>query len=324
MLLTCRSTVRSLIPSSAAIARFVMPAASSRRTSTSARREAVGSVPRSRATTPRGGPGPAPRPSRRRPDEPRRTRAPPSPGRRAADSAIPINDSDARRLVRRVQAAARPWLPGATPECARASPSASRTAPSARAAMARRSGASATPAMRARSVRRGASRRAVAGGERDLDGGLEQPRPRDLVRAPRPPPGGSTVDAAFDLALRESKQGQTRLRPSSPLAGLAIGIVGLGERAAQSMELGLLVERLPDGGLGRWPRQPVAVPGAPRRSPPATRRGAAAARPDRRGTGRGTGRGRAANRTSASSADPSTPAHGGGRRSTGTPRSTAQ
>ena len=64
-----------------------------------------------------------------------------------------------------------------------------------------------------------------------------------------------------DLTLRQPQQGQPGLRGVSLLAGLAVGLLGLGVPATQPLQLGQLVEGHPDHPW--WPRrvgEPVARP----------------------------------------------------------------
>ena len=62
------------------------------------------------------------------------------------------------------------------------------------------------------------------------------------------------------VALCQPEQRQAGLRQAAPGAGLAVAGLCRLERPAQPVELGQLVDRLPDGRLGWRPQQPV--PGA--------------------------------------------------------------
>ena len=79
----------------------------------------------------------------------------------------------------------------------------------------------------------------------------------------------------IDLTLGQPQLRQAGLRLPSPLAGLAVRLLGLGELAAQPVELGLLVEGRTDRGLAGRLERPLAAPAAPRPWRPARRRAAA-------------------------------------------------
>ena len=252
------------------------------------------------------GPG---RPARRDPGPRRAARTPRGPprSRAAAPSRSPSCAAGLRRsgpgpgpLRTGRRAPATPPTPaGARASAPSTSPSASRTVPSVRAAIARSKRRIEPAGELAESigcVARGAN---VAGGQRDLGGGLEHPRPDQVVgrlghRAP------DRRGRRSDVALRQPQQRKTGLRQAAPGAGLAIAGLGrLRTPPRKPVQLGQLVDRLADGGLGRRPRQPLARALRPRRSPRPRRRGSASARRGRRGSCRGTGPGRAATATSA-------------------------
>ena len=117
----------------------------------------------------------------------------------------------------------------------------------------------------------------------------------------------------------EPQQREAGLRQAAPGAGLAIAGLGRLERAAQPVQLGQLVDRLPDGRLGWRSGQPLAralglvgrlAPGAVEAHQLGAEDEAVAAERDHVGL-----------RLATSVRAPrSTPARAGGRTSTGTPR----
>src|SRR6266542_883640 len=65
----------------------------------------------------------------------------------------------------------------------------------------------------------------------------------------------------IDLALGQAQERQTGLRLAPPAAGVAVGLLGLGELAAQPVQLGLLVAGRAGGGMSGRPAE--AFPGPP-------------------------------------------------------------
>ena len=207
MLLTCRSTVRSLIPRSAAIARFDLPRATSRKTSTS-RADAARPAGASRRRRRAGGVG--------RGAE-RRSAARAASSSIAADSASPRSRQrqpdilpDPRQVVRRVKLLPRPAR--RTGERRRGSPSANRPRPP----HSRRSprGAARPRALEAGQAVRGVARRLeVVAGERDLTRARAAAPGSDRSWTGRRPPEIAIAAAARPCASRRSARPGSGRRP---------------------------------------------------------------------------------------------------------------
>ena len=257
MLLTCRSTVRSLIPRSAAIARFVLPAASRRSTSTSragghpaarARRRPRRRAGRDRGAAPRSETRDAPPriPSRRYPRRRAAARRDRSPhGRGRSRTVRPASSQAMTRCAWR-----RARLVRHHP---RGGPRRPRVGRSRRGAAQRDAG---HPRQRVRGSR---AARQIADGERDLHQRLQQSRLRRCPHPPRRRPGGSPPRRP-SAGPGQAAAAPGRAPAGGPTACLAVRRLGIREVAAQPVQLGLLVERLADRGLRRRPREPLLGP----------------------------------------------------------------
>ncbi len=321
MLATCRATVFSLMTSSAAIARFVLPAGDEPDhldLSGSQRSRSVSPERRRRSRAWRSVRGPAGRRAggaRRGPPRARATHHRSSP---SAATSVGNQQPGPRHLVRRVERLPRLRRPTQRRECG----------PGIAFGEGHRSHGPGRHRAKKRRVRLRGDRPELLGGapcpanvpgrEQDLDGRLEQ------VRA-----GAGRVSSASALRIeiaawsarpwasrRSARPGSGR-RPR-PLA-LAIRRLCLpGTHRAVDVAL-------PDGSVpllrpaGRPDRPRGRRPRVPHPPPPAMPRGAGPARSGRAGTGRGTERGPAGLRTSGS-APRSTPGPGAGRTGPGTSR----
>ena len=154
----------------------------------------------------------------------------------------------------------------------------------------------------------------ITGGQQDLDGGgsiLARAALRLRIEENAPDRRGRGVD----LALRQTKQRQSRLRLASALVRARVGLFGLGELAAKSMDLAEAVERR----ARRRPRTSAAHTRPARRAPHHSSCPAAAGlRRDRADTRRDSARDRAASHTIAQ-ARSSTRTRGADRRSPDSP-----
>ena len=280
MLLTCRSTVRSLIARALGDRPVRQPG----------RRRAAGPRPRARSGRRDAAAAPVDRVDSagevRRRAEPlehlaggrrsrvRRRRRRRARGRRGRSRPGPAPPRTARRAP-----ATAPTRLRSTASAPATSPSASRTVPSGpgrHRAQERR--IDDRPASRAELVGGVAGRVDVAGGERDLDERLQQPRPGQLV--------GRLVDRSPDRRGRRSPTSPCARRSSaSPgsgrrpqRAGLAVAGLGRLELAAQPVAArpaGRYASPTAGSGGGRDSHSRAR---RPRRSPRATRRGSASAR----------------------------------------------
>ena len=98
-------------------------------------------------------------------------------------------------------------------------------------------------------VRGQSGRRRRPGGQHDLDQRLQQAGAgKDAGRLV----GGTRQGGRRDLvlALRQSQEGDPRLRPATEPAGASVRRFGICERSPESMELGRLVHRLAEGFIG--------------------------------------------------------------------------
>ena len=276
MLLTCRATVFSLMPSSSAIARLVLPVATRRSTSTSRAVSARGSGAagmRERAHPPRVRAGAElPEDLARRVELHRR-------GVLVAERAAGEPDEHPRparprRAPRARASAPHAWRSAASARCGRPSPS--RTAPRRLRGHRVEQRRAAGCASRDELVGRRAGRTGLARGEHDLDARGEHRRA--ARRGSRASSSARRIAArrGVDLALRQPQQREPRLRVASPAAGLPVALLGLRELAAQPVELGQLVKARADRAVrpaGRARQSHARSSLAPAR--PARRRAAA-------------------------------------------------
>ncbi len=258
MLLTCRSTVRSLIVSASAIARLVSPAATRRRTSASralrpAGRAAgrAGPVASSRGEVRRraeplehlaGGVGldRRRRPGRRAPGRPRAVRTRTRAASYGASSSRHASHARRRRAAHRRR---RPPRAGPRHRPGRPSP----------AGAAHRAASASSPVDR---PRRGPRRRRRRRARSRRPARAASPGPGR--RSPRPCARRIAPSRPRDVALREPEQRVAGLRAGGPTCRPRGSRPRRRRSAAQPVELGQLVDRLADARLGRRPRQPLA------------------------------------------------------------------
>ena len=224
MLLTCRSTVRSLIVRCLGDRPVGQAGSHEPEDLDLARAQAAGdaaaaaSAPSPRPRRP--GPGPASPRVARTPRGPRPPRASPHRRRRARDRRIAVSDPDPRGIVRRIER--RPGLPRPTQDAERAldvaRPPGERHPPRAR-AIARRSGASTASAIAAESIGRLARRHEVV---------------RPPARSRRPARATASPDEVVDRLGQGAPDRRLAAAPTSPCASRSSAWPGLGESPPRS------------------------------------------------------------------------------------------